>query len=87
MAPLSAVSPRSPAWPWQQLTCCFLPRLTRSGLFDNVDARVTPSKKGKCNLTFVFSEKIWPPMTDFSVEGASILPGEVPPKVNPGGPT
>lgn len=65
--------------------------LLQSGLFDNVDARVTPiGNKGKSRLTFVFSEKIWPPMTEFAVDGASILPKDIPPKVmdtHPGGPT
>ena len=48
----------------------------RSGLFDNVDARVVPGKKGKCKLMFVFKEKIWPQMSSFAVEGASLIPPE-----------
>ncbi|KAK9809832.1 hypothetical protein WJX72_000025 [[Myrmecia] bisecta] len=44
--------------------------LFQSGLFDNVDARVRPLKKGKSELVFIFKEKIWPPMKSFQVDGA-----------------
>lgn len=50
--------------------------LLQSGLFDNVDARVVPGKKGKCKLMFVFKEKIWPQMSSFAVDGASLIPPE-----------
>lgn len=66
--------------------------LFQTGLFNDVDARVEPlkGKKGKCKLTFVFKEKIWPEMTSFQVRGAKLLPGVVPPRVMEGhepGPT
>jgi hypothetical protein len=46
----------------------------RSGLYNKVDARVTPGKKGKCKLTFHFREKMWPELKSFRVKGASLIP-------------
>ena len=39
----------------------------RSGLFDNVDVRVLPMKKGKSLVRFMFKEKMWPEMQSFKV--------------------
>lgn len=39
----------------------------RTGLFDNVDARVLPMRKGKSLVRFVFKEKMWPEMQSFKV--------------------
>lgn len=46
------------------------------GLFENVDAKVKPLKKGKSKLVFSFTEKMWPPLQSFRVEpyaGSSVL--------------
>ena len=62
----------------------------RSGLFHNVDARVIPGKKGKCQLMFIFKQKIWPEMTSFDVTGTTLVPPEQVAKVmanHKGGPT
>lgn len=37
---------------------------------------MVPGKKGKCKLMFVFKEKIWPQMSSFAVDGASLIPAE-----------
>lgn len=39
----------------------------RTGLFDNVDVKVKPMKKGKSQVRFVFREKVWPEMQSFRV--------------------
>ena len=65
-------------------------RCHRSGLFHNVDARVIPGKKGKCQLMFIFKQKIWPEMTSFDVTGSTMVPPDQVAKVmanHKGGPT
>lgn len=54
--------------------------LLQTGLFQNVDADVTPLDKGY-RVTFKFQEKIWPGMVSFQVDGATILPKEIPQEV------
>ena len=39
----------------------------RTGLFDNVDVKVTPTKKGKSQVRFIFKEKVWPELQSFQV--------------------
>lgn len=48
----------------------------RTGLFQNVDANVTPYRKGFI-VEFVFTEKVWPKMESFKVTGATILPTSI----------
>jgi len=70
----------------QLAVCCN----RRSGLFHNVDARVIPGKKGKCQLMFIFKQKIWPEMTSFDVTGSTMVPPDQVAKVmgnHKGGPT
>jgi len=54
--------------------------LLQTGLFQNVDADVQPLKAGY-RVTFKFQEKIWPGMVSFQVDGATILPAEIPQEV------
>lgn len=55
----------------------------RTGLFNDVDARVEPikDKSGSFRLTFDFKEKLWPEMKSFEVKGASLIPKNVVAKV------
>ena len=49
-----------------------------------------PGKKGKCQLMFIFKQKIWPEMTSFDVTGSSMVPPDQVAKVmanHKGGPT
>ena len=49
-----------------------------------------PGKKGKCQLQFIFKQKIWPEMTSFDVTGTTLVPPEQVAKVmanHKGGPT
>ena len=72
------------------MQACVLLCQRRSGLFHNVDARVIPGKKGKCQLQFIFKQKIWPEMTSFDVTGTTLVPPEQVAKVmanHKGGPT
>ena len=39
----------------------------RTGLFEGVDAKVKPMKKGKSQVRFLFKEKVWPEMQSFRV--------------------
>ena len=49
-----------------------------------------PGKKGKCQLMFIFKQKIWPEMTSFDVTGSTMVPSDQVAKVmanHKGGPT
>lgn len=58
-----------------------LKTLLQTGLFDNVDVKVKPMKKGKSQVRFVFREKVWPEMQSFRVaasggKGELLIPKE-----------
>ncbi|DBA96635.1 hypothetical protein WJX77_012422 [Trebouxia sp. C0004] len=44
-----------------------LKSLLGTGLFEGVDAKVKPMKKGKSQVRFIFKEKVWPEMQSFRV--------------------
>lgn len=52
-------------------------QLYATGLFESVNARVLPAKKGKCRVVFDFVEKRYPEIHTFQVEGARVLPKAV----------
>ena len=51
----------------------------RTGLFEGVDAKVKPMKKGKSQVRFIFKEKVWPEMQSFRVSPSGQLPSLPPP--------
>lgn len=52
-------------------------QLYSTGLFESVNARVLPGKKGKFNVVFDFVEKLYPEIQSFKVEGTRVLPPSV----------
>lgn len=52
-------------------------QLYQTGLFESVNARVLPQKKGKFKVVFDFVEKRYPEIQTFNVEGAKVLPTAV----------
>jgi len=52
-------------------------QLYNTGLFESVNARVLPAKKGKFQVVFDFSEKRYPEIKTFNVEGSKVLPKPV----------
>lgn len=57
-------------------------QLYNTGLFERVNARVLPDKKGKFRVVFDFREKLYPEIKTFAVEGAKVLPKAVVGEVN-----
>ena len=57
-----------------------LDTLLSTGLFQKVDANVTPGPRGYY-VEFKFTAKVWPKMRSFQVRGATILPPEIPAKI------
>ncbi len=55
----------------------------RTGLFEGVDAKVKPMKKGKSQVRFIFKEKVWPEMQSFRVSPSGHLPSPPPPNAPP----
>ena len=49
-------------------------QLYNTGLFESVNAKVLPEKKGKFSVVFDFVEKRYPEIKTFAVEGAKVLP-------------
>lgn len=49
-------------------------QLYNTGLFESVNAKVVPEKKGKFRVVFDFVEKRYPEIKTFAVEGAKVLP-------------
>ena len=49
-------------------------QLYNTGLFESVNAKVLPEKKGKFKVVFDFVEKRYPEIKTFEVEGAKVLP-------------
>ena len=52
-------------------------QLYNTGLFESVNARVLPAKKGKFCVVFDFREKRYPEIKTFNVEGSNVLPKAV----------
>lgn len=52
-------------------------QLYSTGLFESVNARVLPTKKGKFRVVFDFVEKLYPEIQSFKVEGTKVLPPTV----------
>lgn len=52
-------------------------QLYNTGLFESVNARVLPAKKGKFSVVFDFVEKRYPEIKTFNVEGSKVLPKAV----------
>ena len=52
-------------------------QLYNTGLFESVNAKVLPDKKGKFKVVFDFVEKRYPEIKTFGVEGANVLPKAV----------
>ena len=52
-------------------------QLYNTGLFESVNAKVLPEKKGKFSVVFDFVEKRYPEIQTFAVEGARVLPKSV----------
>ena len=52
-------------------------QLYNTGLFESVNARVLPAKKGKFRVVFDFVEKRYPEIKTFNVEGSKVLPPTV----------
>ena len=50
----------------------------RTGLFEGVDAKVKPMKKGMSQVRFIFKEKVWPEMQSFKVSPS----GQPPPHMH-----
>ena len=52
-------------------------QLYNTGLFESVNAKVLPEKKGKFSVVFDFVEKRYPEIKSFAVEGARVLPKSI----------
>jgi outer membrane protein assembly factor BamA len=52
-------------------------QLYNTGLFESVNAKVLPEKKGKFSVVFDFVEKRYPEIKTFAVEGAKVLPKSI----------
>jgi hypothetical protein len=52
-------------------------QLYNTGLFESVNARVLPRRRGKFSVVFDFVEKRYPEVKTFAVEGAKVLPPAV----------
>jgi len=52
-------------------------QLYNTGLFESVNAKVLPEKKGKFSVVFDFVEKRYPEIKTFAVEGARVLPKSI----------
>ena len=52
-------------------------QLYNTGLFEAVNARVLPAKKGKFSVVFDFVEKRYPEIKTFNVDGSKVLPKAV----------
>ena len=52
-------------------------QLYNTGLFESVNARVLPRRRGKFSVDFDFVEKRYPEVKTFAVEGAKVLPPAV----------
>jgi outer membrane protein assembly factor BamA len=52
-------------------------QLFNTGLFESVNAKVLPNKRGRFRVVFDFVEKRYPEIKTFAVEGARVLPPAV----------